>query len=153
VVITWLTSSWCGQLQTLTEMLGQAMDNETDSQRQKTNLHLSKLRHVLHQCSGVLASNSPVVEAVDYSSLRPQWQRVLVFGARPSDQVAFLENADDKTARVAFHGALYDLRAKSMVVFRSNAVVFNTSDVRTAVDATLDHEDAADSASIVATGR
>lgn len=129
------------------------MDNETNRQRQATDFHLSKLRHVLHQCSGVLASNAPAVEAVDYSSLRPQWQRALVFGTRPSDQVVFLENADDESARVAFHGAFYDLPAKSVVMLRSNAVVFNTSDVHAGVN---DHRDATGSGSggaIVATGR
>lgn len=135
-------------------MLDSAGGNGTETWRQVTRPHLSKLRHALHKCSRALTQNSPVVEDVDYSSLRPKWQRALVFGALLGDQVVFLENADDSVARVAFHGAFYDLAAKSVVVLRNSAVLFNTSDIRAAIEVTSDHRDStAPNASITAIGR
>ncbi|RLN57031.1 hypothetical protein BBJ29_001361 [Phytophthora kernoviae] len=99
--------------------------------------HLRKLHDALIECNDILLLNErqllhphalPLADRqVMDGSLE---QRAFIYGPEIGlNQVAFLENEADNRVVVTFAGTRYDLAAKSIVILKDGAILFNTSDV------------------------
>ncbi|KAI9996258.1 hypothetical protein PInf_013641 [Phytophthora infestans] len=100
--------------------------------------HLRKLHEALIECNDVLLRNDRQVlnprelPLVDEQTVKASsQQRAFVYGpeAEPN-QVAFLENMSNQSARVTFTGKKYELSAFSVLIIKDGAILFDTADVR-----------------------
>ncbi|CAI5704049.1 hypothetical protein KXD40_002409 [Peronospora effusa] len=100
--------------------------------------HLRKLHKALIECNDILLLNDrqllnphSLVHADQQSTQSSSQQRAFVYGPEDGpDQVAFLENMDNKEATVVYKHSRYDLAPKSILIVKDGALLFDTADVQ-----------------------